>query len=70
MDNLQKKTLKTTRGYTYTYYVAAASSGKPTLLLLHGMPDNHTTFTNLATQYLVPAGYGVVITDCLGYEGS
>lgn len=67
MDTLQKKTLKTTRGFTYTYNVAPASSDKPTLLILHGCPDSAATYTDFAAQHLVPAGYGVIIPDCLGY---
>lgn len=70
MDTLTKKTHKTSRGLSYTYYVSAASPNKPTLLLLHGFPDHAEMWENLATKHLVPAGYGVVIPDCLGYDGT
>lgn len=70
MDTLTKKTLKTSRGYNYTYYVSPASQGKPTLLLLHGFPDHAEMWETLATKHLVPSGYGVVIPDCLGYDGT
>lgn len=70
MDSLTKKTLKTSRGFNYTYYVSPAASGKPTLLLLHGFPDHAEMWVDLATKHLVPAGYGVVIPDCLGYDGT
>jgi pimeloyl-ACP methyl ester carboxylesterase len=70
METLTKKSVKTSRGYTYTYYVSPASSGKPTLLLIHGFPDTAEPWEDLATKHLVPAGYGVIIPDCLGYGGT
>lgn len=68
MDRLTKRTLKTSRGFTYIYYVSAASEGKPTIMLLHGWPDSARLWDDLATKHLVPAGYGVVIPDCLGHD--
>lgn len=71
MDTLTKKTLLTTRGYTYTYYVAApAHPTKPTLLLQHGFPDSAAEWADLITTHLVPAGYGVLAPDLLGYAGT
>ena len=70
MDTLTKKTLQTSRGFTYTYYVSSALPGKPTLFLLHGWPDSAALWEDLATKHLIPAGYGVIIPDCLGYAGS
>ncbi|KAE9372744.1 alpha/beta-hydrolase [Stipitochalara longipes BDJ] len=70
MDILTKKTVQTSRGFTYTYYVSPASSGKPTVFLLHGWPDSAALWEDLATKHLIPAGYGVIIPDCLGYGGS
>jgi soluble epoxide hydrolase/lipid-phosphate phosphatase len=69
-SSLTKKTFDTSRGYTYTYYVSPAAANKPTLLLLHGWPDSAELWTDLATKYLQPAGYGLVIPDCLGYAGT
>jgi len=68
MDTLSKKTIHTTRGFKYTYYVSPASSGKPTILLLHGWPDHAALWEDLVTRHLVPAGFGVVVPDCLGYD--
>ncbi|KUI71017.1 Bifunctional epoxide hydrolase 2 [Cytospora mali] len=70
MDRLTKKTLTTKRGFTYTYYMFPAASGKPTLLLLHGFPDTAEEWADLTTQHLVPAGYGVIAPDLLGYGGT
>jgi pimeloyl-ACP methyl ester carboxylesterase len=39
-------------------------------LLLHGYPDNAKLWEDLATKYLVPGGYGVIIPDLLGFDGS
>lgn len=40
MDVFQQKTLKTSRGYTYTYYKADGDESLPTLLFQHGWPDH------------------------------
>jgi soluble epoxide hydrolase / lipid-phosphate phosphatase len=70
MDTLTKKTIQTPRGFTYTYYVSPASLGKPTIYLIHGWPDSAALWEDLATKHLIPAGYGVILPDCLGYGGS
>jgi soluble epoxide hydrolase/lipid-phosphate phosphatase len=70
MDSLAKNSHQTSRGFNYTYYFSPANAGKPTLLLVHGWPDRAALWEDLAINHLVPAGYGVVIPDCLGYEGS
>jgi soluble epoxide hydrolase / lipid-phosphate phosphatase len=70
MDTLTKKTLASSRGFTYTYYLSPARPGKPTVMLLHGWPDSSAMWENLATKHLVPESYGVIIPDCLGYGGS
>jgi soluble epoxide hydrolase / lipid-phosphate phosphatase len=70
MDSLSKKTLQTSRHLTYTYYVSRAKGDLPTLLLIHGWPDNHELWSDLITNHLLPAGYGVVAIDCLGYGGT
>lgn len=67
MDTLTKKTLTTKRGFTYTYYISPATNDKPTLLLQHGFPDQAVEWSDLITNHLVPAGYGVVAPDQLGY---
>lgn len=70
MDTLTKKTLTTTRGYTYTYYVSPAKEGKPTVLLQHGFPDDAAEWENVITKHLVPVGYGAIAPDMLGYAGT
>ena len=70
METLTKNTIKTSRGFTYTYYASTSSGGKQTLMLLHGWPDHAEMWEDLATKHLIPAGYGVVIPDCLGYDGT
>ena len=70
MTSLTRHTLENSRGLTYTYYTAPAAQNKPTLLLLHGYPDCAAEWNDLADTHLVPAGYGVVAPDLLGYAGT
>lgn len=70
MDNLTKKTLKVSRGYTYTYYTSPAKDGKPTCFLAHGWCDSAELWSAFANDYLMPNGYGVIVPDCLGYAGT
>jgi len=70
MDTLTKKTIQTSRGFKYTYYVSPASPGKPTIFLLHGWPDSAALWEDLATKHLEPAGFGAIVPDCLGYAGT
>ena len=66
---LEQKQLKTSaRGYTYAYYTSPAQNGKPTLLLLHGWPDDSSLWYTIANETLIPNGYGVIAPDCLGYS--
>lgn len=66
----EKRTLRVSRGLQYCYYAAKSQSMKPTLLLLHGWPDSAEIWFDLAYVSLVPAGFGVIIPDMLGYGGS
>jgi len=71
MDSLTKKTLEVSRSLTYTYYHhPPAQPENPTILCLHGFPDEAAEWANLATTHLIPAGYGVLAVDCLGYAGT
>ncbi|EGR51307.1 uncharacterized protein TRIREDRAFT_57045 [Trichoderma reesei QM6a] len=70
MDNLIRKTVKTSRGFLYTYYTSQSSNGKPTAFLLHGWPDHAPLWEDLATNHIIPKGYGVIIPDCLGFGDS
>ena len=57
MDTLNKKSLRVTRGFTYTYYSSPAKPGRPTLLLCHGWPDEAALWSDLITSHLAPHGY-------------
>ncbi len=70
MDQLDKKTLDVSRGFTYTYYTSPAKDNKATLLLIHGFPDAPDTYEEVIRDYLLPNGFGVIAIDCLGYNGT
>lgn len=70
MENVVKKTLEVSRGFTYTYYTSPAKGSLPTLLLVHGFPDSTQEWADVARDYLIPNGYGVIAIDCLGYSGT
>ena len=69
MDPTGFKDVKVRRGYTYHYYYSPASAGKPTLLLIHGFPSNSVDWAR-QVAYFKPKGYGLVVPDCLGYDGT
>jgi pimeloyl-ACP methyl ester carboxylesterase len=69
-EGLDAKTTTTKRGYQYTYYTSPAKDARPTVMLLHGWPDEAREWFGLAKNVLIPAGYGVVIPDLLGYAGT
>lgn len=70
MDSLEKKTFKVSRGFTYTYYTSPARESLPSIILFHGWPDAAELWEGVITNYLKPAGYGIVALDCLGYAGT
>ncbi|KAI1394614.1 alpha/beta-hydrolase [Hypoxylon fuscum] len=67
MDSHRRKTLKTSRGLTYTYYVSESPSSKPTLLLQHGFPDDACMWKGIASKL---TRYRLVVPDLLGYSGT
>lgn len=69
MDAFQKKTLKTSRGYTYTYYVADGDKSLPTLIFQHGWPDHAAMWKDIATG-LRSTNHPMIIPDLLGYDGT
>jgi soluble epoxide hydrolase/lipid-phosphate phosphatase len=69
MDAFNKKTLKTSRGYTYTYYTADGDKSLPTLLFAHGWPDHAAMWKNVATS-LRSTRHPMIIPDLLGYDGT
>lgn len=64
MDQLTKKTFKTSRDLTYTYYIKRTVD--TALLLQHGFPDQHTLWTKII-PYLQYLSYSIVVPDLLGY---
>lgn len=71
MENLTKKTIESnSRGMTYTYYTSSPETvhpSLPTLLLVHGFPDEAHMWSQIAS-YL--SGYRLIIPDMLGYAGT
>jgi soluble epoxide hydrolase/lipid-phosphate phosphatase len=65
--HLTKKTLTVSRGHKYTYYTSVPSkASKPTILLLHGWPDDASCWSEVLDAAIVPVAYGVIAPDCLG----
>ncbi|KAF1934978.1 alpha/beta-hydrolase [Clathrospora elynae] len=69
MDAFEKKTLKTSRGYTYTYYVADGDKSLPTLFFQHGWPDHAAMWKDVAGP-LRSTKHPIIIPDMLGYDGT
>jgi soluble epoxide hydrolase/lipid-phosphate phosphatase len=69
MDAFEKKTLKTSRGYTYTYYTADGDKSLPTLFFQHGWPDHAEMWKDVATS-LRSTKHPIIIPDLLGYDGT
>ena len=67
MDVLERRQVAVEANLNYTYYVSQPKGDKPTLLLLHGCPDTASLWSDLITTHVVPAGYGVVAPDLIGY---
>jgi soluble epoxide hydrolase/lipid-phosphate phosphatase len=70
MDGLQRKEVLVDADLVYTYYSSPAKDGLPTLLLLHGCPDTSSLWSDLVSTHLLPAGYGVIAPDLIGYGAS
>ncbi|KAL3458710.1 Alpha/Beta hydrolase protein [Aspergillus heterothallicus] len=69
MDKLTGKIYTTTRNHTYTYYHLVQSPHKPTLLLQHGFPDDHTLWSRILPS-LLTSNHSILIPDLLGYAGT
>ncbi|OAK97106.1 alpha/beta-hydrolase [Phaeosphaeriaceae sp. SRC1lsM3a] len=69
MDGFEKKTIKTSRGYTYTYYTADGDSALPTLFFQHGWPD-HAEMWKAVASSLRSTKHPMIIPDLLGYGGT
>jgi soluble epoxide hydrolase/lipid-phosphate phosphatase len=69
MDAFEKKTLKTSREYTYTYYTSNGDRSLPALFLQHGFPDHAEMWKGVATL-LFKTNHSIIIPDMLGYAGT
>lgn len=70
MDSLEERHISTKRGFHYHCYVSTSRrSTKPTLLLLHGWPDNALLWQYMI-QYLLPLDLKIIVPDLLGYGGT
>ncbi|KAJ7048342.1 alpha/beta-hydrolase [Mycena amicta] len=69
MDETRFKQTKTQRGFTYSYYFAAPSEGKPTLFFAHGFPTPAYLWRH-QVAFLEPLGFGIVAPNLLGYGGT
>lgn len=69
MDGFEQKTLKTSRGYTYTYYTSPGDKARPTLFFLHGWPDHAAMWKDIAGP-LRSTNHPIIIPDMLGYDGT
>lgn len=67
MDSLQHKTHKTSRGFTYSYYVSNPTNSKRTLLFQHGFPDDAHLWDKIVPKL---TDYRLVVPDLLGYSGT
>jgi soluble epoxide hydrolase / lipid-phosphate phosphatase len=56
----------TSRGHTYSYYRYVSTTGKPTILFLHGFPSTHRDWISQIDHFKAE-GYGIVAPDLLGY---
>jgi pimeloyl-ACP methyl ester carboxylesterase len=69
MDIFLKKTLKTSRGYTYTYYVSSGDQALPTLFFQHAWPEHAATWKDVAGP-LRSTKHPIIIPDLLGFDGT
>lgn len=66
MDSTTYKTVITTRGYTYSYYVSAKKGDKETLLFLHGFPEYADMWSEQIKAFEA-LGHTCIAPDLLGY---
>ena len=73
MDRFERKTFTTSRDliYTYYYHPIQSSNDRPTLLLQHGFPDDHSLWLKVVENLLVLCpDYSILVPDLLGYSGT
>lgn len=69
MDPAFYKDVKTSRGFNYHYYHAPAKGDNLTVLFVHGFPNTSRDWRLIAPLFQ-EQGYGVVVSDMLGYGGT
>lgn len=69
MKDFNKKTLRTSRGYMYTYYTIDGDKSLPTLFFQHGWPDNAELWKDVAYPLRVTK-HPIIVPDLLGYDGT
>ncbi|KAJ7722821.1 alpha/beta-hydrolase [Mycena metata] len=69
MDQSRYKTVKTRRGFTYSYYFSPPATGKPVLFFAHGFPANSSLWRK-QVAFFEPLGHGLLVPDLLGYGGT
>jgi len=71
MENFTKKIIESnSRGMTYTYYTShpeTINPSLPTLLFVHGFPDEAHMWSQIASHL---SSYRLIIPDMLGYAGT
>jgi soluble epoxide hydrolase / lipid-phosphate phosphatase len=66
VTNHELQSVTTRRGYTYSFHYRVATSGKLTILFLHGFPSTHRDWTSQIDCF-GKEGYGIIVPDLLGY---
>ncbi|KAH7123672.1 Alpha/Beta hydrolase protein, partial [Dendryphion nanum] len=69
MDAFKKKTVKTSRGYTYTYYASEGDRSLPALFFQHGWPDHAEMWKDIAER-LIHTKFPTIIPDLRGYDST
>ncbi|KAK7063504.1 epoxide hydrolase [Favolaschia claudopus] len=69
MNPKDYKTIKTQRGFIYSYYFSPASRDKPVLFMAHGFPTTSVLFKK-EIPFFKERGYGLIVPDQLGFGGS
>ncbi|KAK7019136.1 epoxide hydrolase [Favolaschia claudopus] len=69
MEQSNYKQTKTKRGFNYSYYFSAPTSGKPVLFFAHGFPCTSFLWRR-QVAFFKERGYGIIALDNLGYGGS
>ncbi|KAI0013579.1 Alpha/Beta hydrolase protein [Xylariaceae sp. FL0662B] len=67
MESFRRKTITTSRGFTFSYHVSTANSTQLTLLFQHGFPDDAHLWNGIARKL---TRRHLIIPDLLGYSNT